>query len=113
MARRSVRRRFVGFLNGARLRDRREMRTAQSGGHFSWRLQRCLSASLDSWWRSISGPPPLPAAVVFRSMNPTTRCEAAPLFSFHTKPILFNRALRSADMSFLCLRCVETQYPSL
>jgi hypothetical protein len=35
----------------------------------------------------------------------------------HTKPILFNCAFRSADISFLYtflnLRCVETQYPSL
>jgi hypothetical protein len=40
-----------------------------------------------------------------------------PLAAFHTKPILFNRAFRSVDISFLYtflyLRCVETQYPSL
>ena len=34
----------------ARLRDRRETRIAQlAWWAFLWRLQRCLSASLDSW----------------------------------------------------------------
>ena len=32
---------------------------------------------------------------------------------FQTKSILFNRARRSADISSLYLRWVETQYPSL
>jgi hypothetical protein len=41
-------------------------------------------------------------------------------FAFQTNPILFNRAFRSADISFLFLRCsflflrcVETHQPSL
>ena len=33
--------------------------------------------------------------------------------AFQTKPILFNRARRSADISSRFLRWVETQYPSL
>jgi hypothetical protein len=33
--------------------------------------------------------------------------------AFHKKPILFNRAFRSADSSFLRWRCVETHHPSL
>jgi hypothetical protein len=35
------------------------------------------------------------------------------LYTFHTKPILFNRALRLADILFFSLRCTEIQYPSL
>ena len=35
-----------------------------------------------------------------------------PAFSFHTKPILFNRALCLADILFFLLRCVETHHPS-
>ena len=35
------------------------------------------------------------------------------LYTFHTKPILFNRALRLADILFFFLRCTEIQYPSL
>jgi hypothetical protein len=32
--------------------------------------------------------------------------------ALHTKPILFNRALRPGDISFLFLRCVDTHQPS-
>src|SRR6516225_8186204 len=36
-----------------------------------------------------------------------------PLFSFQTKPILFNCALCLVDSLFFLLRCVETHNPSL
>src|SRR5215469_4799267 len=56
----SVRRRFVGFLNGPGLLSWRGVR-------FLWRLRGCLSASLAYWWQSIECPSPLPAALVHRA----------------------------------------------
>ena len=49
-------------------------------------------------------------AFPFRSLR---EYAPGPVFSFHTKPILFNRAFRLGDISFLRRRCVETHHPSL
>ena len=35
------------------------------------------------------------------------------LYTFHTKPILFSRALRLGDITFFFLRCTATHDPSL
>jgi len=71
-------------------------------------MRRCLDKG--AWGSTSVGPAyALPAAS--RSSPMGHPCYV--LFTFHSKPILFNRALRLVDISFFFLRCTATHEPSL